>query len=147
MRGRDHLDPGAAVEHQDVQGGVEVVLEHIGLTHRSCRRRQIVEGAQVAAGHVALPGEGPPHRLRRERRRNAPVAAKSRLLRAAIDDELRLRALRSQLAPRSDIAVRSTSYEQGWSFLTSVEASTLDIAVHRGPRVPYAEDRAFARFH
>jgi hypothetical protein len=52
--------------------------------------------------------------LRREGRRNAPVAAKSRLLRAAIDDELRVRALRSQLAPRSDIADRSTSYEQAW---------------------------------
>ena len=53
-------------------------------------------------------------RLRREGRRNAPVAAKSRLLRAAIDDELRVRALRSQFAPRTDIADRSTSHEQGW---------------------------------
>jgi hypothetical protein len=53
-------------------------------------------------------------RLRREGRRNAPVAAKSHLLRAVIDDELRVRALRSQLAPRSDIADRYTSYEQGW---------------------------------
>src|SRR5689334_1225882 len=53
-------------------------------------------------------------RLRLEGRRNALVAAKSRLLRAAIDDELRVRALRSQLVPRSDIAHRSTSHEQGW---------------------------------
>ena len=50
-------------------------------------------------------------RLRREGRRNAPVTAKSRLLRAVIDDELQVRALLSQLAPRSDIADRSTSYE------------------------------------
>ena len=53
-------------------------------------------------------------RLRREGRRNAPVAAKSHLLRAVIDDELRVRALRSQFAPRTDIADRSTSHEQGW---------------------------------
>ena len=53
-------------------------------------------------------------RLRREGRRNAPVAAKSHLLRAVIDDELRVRALRSQLAPRSAITDRSTSHEQRW---------------------------------
>lgn len=61
---------------------------------------------------AVLPAKHLRTRLRREGRRNAPVAAKSRILRAVIDDQLRVSALRSQLAPRSDIADRSTSYEQ-----------------------------------
>jgi hypothetical protein len=62
---------------------------------------------------AVLPAKDLRTRLRREGCRNAPVATKSRLLRAAIDEELRVRALRSQLDSRSDIADRSTSYEQG----------------------------------
>jgi hypothetical protein len=50
-------------------------------------------------------------RLRRERLRNAPFATKARVLRAVIDDELRVRALRSKLAPLSDIAERVSSHE------------------------------------
>ena len=51
-------------------------------------------------------------RLRLEGRRNALHAAKARLLRAIVADELRERALRSRLAPRSDIAGRSDSHAQ-----------------------------------
>ena len=50
-------------------------------------------------------------RLRRERLRNATHASKAYALRAIIDDELRVRSLRSQLASRSEIAERVSSYE------------------------------------
>ena len=49
--------------------------------------------------------------LRRERLRNAAHASKAYALRAIIDDELRLRSLRAQLASRSEIAERVSSYE------------------------------------
>lgn len=50
-------------------------------------------------------------RFRREGLRNATHASKAYALRAIIGDELRLRSLRAQLAPRSEIAERVTSYE------------------------------------
>ena len=50
-------------------------------------------------------------RLRRERVRNAAHASNAYALRAIIDDELRSRALRAQLASRSEIAERVSSYE------------------------------------
>lgn len=50
-------------------------------------------------------------RLRRESLRNAAHASKAYALRAIIDDELRVRSLRAQLASRSEIAERVSSYE------------------------------------
>ena len=50
-------------------------------------------------------------RLRRERVRNAAHASKAYALRAIIEDELRVRALRAKLASRSEIAERVSSYE------------------------------------
>ena len=50
-------------------------------------------------------------RLRRERLRNAAHASKAYALRAIIEDELRVRALRAKLASRSEIAERVSSYE------------------------------------
>lgn len=50
-------------------------------------------------------------RLRRGQLRNAAHASKAYALRAIIDDELRSRALRAQLASRSEIAERVSSYE------------------------------------
>lgn len=50
-------------------------------------------------------------RLRRERLRNAAHASKAYALRAIIDDELRVRSLRAQLASRSKIAERVSSHE------------------------------------
>lgn len=50
-------------------------------------------------------------RLRRGQLRNAAHASKAYALRGIIDDELRVRSLRAQLASRSEIAERVSSYE------------------------------------
>ena len=50
-------------------------------------------------------------RLRREGHRNSVQTAKSRVLRAVIDDELRLRALRSKLDLRSEVVDRVSPHE------------------------------------
>lgn len=53
-------------------------------------------------------------RLRREGHRNSSFAARARILRAVIDDELRRRALRSKLDLGSGFDDRVNSHEQGW---------------------------------
>jgi hypothetical protein len=50
-------------------------------------------------------------RLRHERLRNAAHARKASVLRTVIDDELRLRALRSKLGPRSEFVDRVSFHE------------------------------------
>lgn len=60
---------------------------------------------------ASLPAKDLRTRLRREQLRNAAHASKAYALRAIIDDELRVRALRAQLASRSEIAERVSSYE------------------------------------
>ena len=96
--------------------------EDATMAHRICTaswpereaRRLILWGRFDEFITAVFPAKELRARLRREGRRNAPVTAQSRLLRAVIDDELRARTLRSQLASRSDTADWSTSYEQRW---------------------------------
>lgn len=59
---------------------------------------------------VVLPAKDLRMRLRREGVRNAAHARQGRLLRAVIDDELRLRALRSKLGSQSEFVDRVTSH-------------------------------------
>lgn len=60
---------------------------------------------------ASIPAKDLRTRLRREQLRNAAHASKAYALRAIIDDELRVRSLRAQLASRSEIAERVNSYE------------------------------------
>ncbi len=60
---------------------------------------------------ASFPAKDVRTRLRREPLRNAAHASKSYALRTIIDGELRVRSLRAQLASRSQIAERVSSYE------------------------------------
>lgn len=125
--GTDFTDcPAVALLYAQSPRGVILVADldddEATRPHRICAaswpereaRRFILWGCFDDVITAVIPAKDLRTRLRREGRRNASVAAKSRILRAVIDDVLRVSALRSQLAPRSDIADRSTSYEQRW---------------------------------
>ncbi len=76
-------------------------------------RRYVIRGRFDDLIAAVFPAKELRTRLRRERLRNALHATKARVLRAVIDDELRHRALRRQLALRSEIIERVGSHEHG----------------------------------
>jgi len=125
--GTDFTDcPAAALLYAQSSRGVLVVvdIEHdeAAIPHRLCEAswsereaKRFIIRRRFDEDIVAIfQAKDLRARLRREGHRNALFATKARVLRAIIDDELRHRALRSNLARGSQFDDRVSSHEQGW---------------------------------